>query len=67
MVAAGLNPTSFGGVDLITTLDGLYDSSSGVFGDGEAFTESLAVQGLVAAGQTGAHRRDPPPRRRPGQ
>ena len=52
MVAADLNPASFGGVNLITALDALYDSTTGVFGDGEAFSQSLAVQGLVAAGQT---------------
>jgi hypothetical protein len=51
VAAAGLNPASFGGVDLLTTLDGFYDTATGVFGDGEAFTQSLAVQGLVAAAQ----------------
>ena len=50
--AAGLNPASFGGVDLLTTLDGFYDAATGVFGDGEAFTQTLAIQGLVAAHQT---------------
>ena len=30
----------------------MYHSQTGVYGDGEAFTESLAIQGLVAAGQT---------------
>jgi hypothetical protein len=52
VVAARLNPNSFGGVNLITTLNGMYHSNTGVYGDGEAFTESLAVQGLVAAGKT---------------
>ncbi len=51
VVAAGLDPTAFGGVDLITTLDGLYDSTSGAFGVQGAFTQALAVQGLVAAGR----------------
>ena len=50
VVAAHLNPTSFGGVNLITTLKAMY--KTGVYGDGEAFTQSLAIQGLVAAGQT---------------
>ena len=50
VVAAHLNPSSFGGVNLVTTLKGMY--KAGVYGDGEAFTESLAIQGLVAAGQT---------------
>jgi hypothetical protein len=52
VVAARLNPHSFGGVNLITALNGLYHSSTGAYGDGEAFTETLAVQGLIAAGQT---------------
>ncbi len=52
VVAAHLNPKSFGGVNLITTLNAMYHSKTGVYGDGEAFSESLAVQGLVAAGQT---------------
>jgi hypothetical protein len=50
VVAAHLNPNAFGGVNLVTKLKGMY--STGVYGDGEAFTESLAIQGLVAAGQT---------------
>ena len=48
----GSTPAAFGGVNLITTLNAMYNSKTGVYGDGEAFTESLAVQGLVAAGQT---------------
>src|SRR5579864_2206600 len=52
VVAAGLTPSSFGGVDLLTTLDGFYAGATGVFGDGEAFTQTLAVQGLVAARQS---------------
>ncbi|MFI5284947.1 MAG: hypothetical protein ACHQ4F_01370 [Candidatus Dormibacteria bacterium] len=49
VAAAGLNPASFGGVDLLTTLNGFYSAGSGVFGNGEAFTQALAIQGLVAA------------------
>ncbi len=52
VVAAHLNPSAFGGADLLTLLAGLYHPATGVYGDGEAFTQSLAVQGLVAAGQT---------------
>jgi hypothetical protein len=51
VAAAGLNPASFGSVDLLTTLDGFYAAGTGVFGDGEAFTQSLAIQGLLAAHQ----------------
>ncbi len=51
VAAAGLNPASFGGVDLLTALDGFYNASTGVFGNGEAFIQTLAIQGLVAAHQ----------------
>jgi hypothetical protein len=50
VVSAHLNPSSFGGVNLVAKLKGM--NKAGVYGDGEAFTESLAIQGLVAAGQT---------------
>ncbi len=52
VVAAHRNPSSFGGVNLITALNALYHGKTGVYGDGEAFSELLAVQALVAAGQT---------------
>jgi hypothetical protein len=52
VVAARLTPSSFGGVNLLTALRGLYDSSTGAYGDGEAFTQALAIQGLAAASQT---------------
>jgi hypothetical protein len=48
--AAGEDPTAFGGVDLVSLLGGYYDPATGEYGDGEAFTQALAVQGLVAAG-----------------
>ena len=51
VAAAGLNPASFGGVDLLITLDGFYTATTGVFGNGEAFIQTLAVQGLIAARQ----------------
>ena len=51
VVAAGLNPGAFGGVNLLTTLGHFYNSSSGAFGTVSAFTQALAVQGLVAASQ----------------
>jgi hypothetical protein len=51
VVAAGLNPGAFGGVNLLTSLGHFYDSSSGAFGTVSAFTQALAVQGLVAASQ----------------
>ena len=51
VAAAGLSPASFGGVDLPTTLDSFYVAATGVFGNGEAFTQTLAIQGLIAAHQ----------------
>jgi len=50
VVAAGEDPTAFGGVDLVSLLGGYYDPGTGEYGDGEAFTQALAIQGLVAAG-----------------
>jgi hypothetical protein len=51
VVAAGLSPSAFGGIDLLTSLATFYNSSSGVFGVQEAFTQTLAIEGLEAAGQ----------------
>ena len=51
VAAAGLTPAAFGGIDLLTTLDGFYAPTTGVFGNGEAFIQTLAIQGLVAAHQ----------------
>jgi hypothetical protein len=48
--AAGEDPTAFGGEDLVSLLGGYYDPATGEYGDGEAFTQALAIQGLVAAG-----------------
>jgi hypothetical protein len=52
VVAAGLNPAAFGGQNLLALLHAMYHSATGAYGDGEAFTQSLAVQALVAARQT---------------
>jgi prenyltransferase beta subunit len=52
VVAAGEDPTAFSAsdVDLVGRLGGYYDASTGAYGDGEAFTQALAIQGRVAAG-----------------
>jgi len=52
VVAAGGDPTAFGGEDLLATLEAGYDPVTGEYGNGEAFTQALAIQGLVAAGAT---------------
>jgi hypothetical protein len=52
VVAAGQDPTAFSAsdVDLVARLGGYFVASTGAYGDGEAFTQALAIQGLVAAG-----------------
>ena len=53
VVAAGGHPHAFGGHDLVATLAGYFNQHApGAYGDGEAFTQALAVQGLVAAAAT---------------
>jgi hypothetical protein len=51
-VAAAADPRSFGGLDLVARLSAYFDPATGKYGDGQAFTQALAIQGLVAAGQT---------------
>lgn len=51
-LAAGADAHSFGGLDLVARLNAYYDPATGKYGDGQAFTQALAIQGLVAAGQT---------------
>jgi len=47
--AAALNPRQFAGHDLVATLNATYHAGTGAFGDGEAFTQALAIQALRAA------------------
>jgi sugar phosphate isomerase/epimerase len=49
VVAAGRNPVSFAGLDLVSRLSAYWNATTGAFGDGQAFTQALAIQGLVAA------------------
>lgn len=51
-LAAGANPRSFGGLDLVARLVAYFDPATGRYGDGQAFTQALAIQGLVAAGES---------------
>lgn len=46
----GLDPSSFGGVDLLATMDAAYDPASGAYGL-DLFDEALFVLALEAAGQ----------------
>ena len=51
-LAAGADPHSFGGLDLVARLNAYYDPATGRYGDGQAFTQALAIQGLAGEGQT---------------
>ena len=51
VLAAGADPHTFGGLDLITRLDAYYDPATGKYGDGQGFTQALAIQALVAVGR----------------
>ena len=48
-----LDPTAFGSTDLLTALDATYDSTTHLYGDGEAYTQSLAILALTAAADAG--------------
>jgi len=50
---AKLDPTSFGGHDLLAALDATYSSTTHAFGDGETYTQSLAILALGAAADAG--------------
>jgi prenyltransferase beta subunit len=53
VVAAGLNPHAFGGMDLVAMLQSFFGTTiSGAYGDGQTFGQTLAIQGLIAAGAT---------------
>jgi hypothetical protein len=49
VVAAGGDPTSFAGRDLLARLNALYHSDSGAFGDGATFSQSFAILATVAS------------------
>lgn len=48
-----LDPTSFGGQDLLSALDATYSTTTHAYGDGETYTQSLAILTLVAAADAG--------------
>jgi hypothetical protein len=51
VVAAGQTPVNFGSEPLLTRLQSFYNAVTGVFGDGQTATQSLALEALVSAGQ----------------
>jgi hypothetical protein len=50
VVAAGKSPHAFATLDLVSRLNAYFNSANGGYGDHQAFTQALALQGLVAAG-----------------
>ncbi len=50
VVAAGADPSSFAGRDLVARLNALYLPASGKFGDGSTFGQSFAILALHASG-----------------
>ena len=52
VVAAGMDPAAFFGRNLLGRLNGLYESTTGKFGDGSTFGQSFAILAMVASGQT---------------
>lgn len=51
VVAAGDDPTSFGGVDLVSAIQAGYDAGSGSFGGGATWDQAWAILGLASSGQ----------------
>jgi hypothetical protein len=52
VVAAGGDPASFQGRDLMARLTALYHPETGAYGDGSTFGESFAILGVAASGAT---------------
>jgi hypothetical protein len=50
VVAAGADPRSFGGVDLVATIQGFYDPSTGLYHPGFVFRHAVAIEGLLLSG-----------------
>lgn len=51
VVAGQRNPRSFGGVDLVAVIQGLYQPTTGQYGGGSTWDQSFALLGLRAARQ----------------
>ena len=50
VVAAGGDPASFAGRDLLARLTALYHSGTGAYGDGSTFSEAFAILAVAASG-----------------
>jgi hypothetical protein len=51
VLAGKLDPTVFGGQDLVIRLGTFYNTTTGAYGDGSTFGQSLAILALKGAGQ----------------
>ncbi len=52
-IDAKLDPTSFGGNDLLTALDATFNATTHAYGDAQTYTQSLAILALTAAADAG--------------
>jgi hypothetical protein len=52
-IVGHFDPTAFGGQDLLADLDATYDATTGAFGDGGTYGQSLGIMTLVAAADAG--------------
>jgi hypothetical protein len=48
-----LDPTAFGGQDLLADLDATYHSATGLYGTGQTFPQALAILAVTAAADAG--------------
>ncbi|MEA2631790.1 MAG: hypothetical protein QOE66_2009 [Chloroflexota bacterium] len=53
VIVGHLDPTAFGGQDLLADLDATYKSATGAFGDGGTYGQALGIMTLVAAADAG--------------
>jgi hypothetical protein len=52
-IDAKLDPTAFGGHDLLTALDATFNTTTHAYGDAQTYTQSLAILALVVAADAG--------------
>ena len=53
VIVGHLDPTAFGGQDLLAGLDATYHSATGAYGDGGTYGQALGIMTLVAAADAG--------------
>ena len=50
VAAAGANPRNFGGIDLVETIEGFYDATTGRYHPNWLFRHTVAIEGLLRSG-----------------